>query len=47
MLDIYPGKKAKFVKNYMKAAAGSIQDAVALYIEEVRAGKFPGKEQSF
>lgn len=47
MLDVYPGKKARFVKNYMKAAAGSIQDAVALYIEEVRTGKFPGKEHAF
>jgi 3-methyl-2-oxobutanoate hydroxymethyltransferase len=47
MLDVYPGKKAKFVKNYMKAAGGSIQDAVALYVEEVRSGKFPGKEHSF
>ncbi|MBY0266095.1 MAG: 3-methyl-2-oxobutanoate hydroxymethyltransferase [Burkholderiales bacterium] len=47
MLDVYPGKKAKFVKNYMKAAAGSIQDAVALYISEVQSGKFPGKEHSF
>ncbi len=47
MLDVYPGKKAKFVKNYMKAAAGSIQDAVALYVREVREGKFPGREHSF
>ena len=47
MLDVYPGKKAKFVKNYMKAAAGSIQDAVALYVKEVREGKFPGREHSF
>jgi 3-methyl-2-oxobutanoate hydroxymethyltransferase len=47
MLDVYPGKKARFVKNYMKAAAGSIQDAVALYIKEVQSGKFPGKEHSF
>lgn len=47
MLDVYPGKKAKFVKNYMKAAAGSIQDAVALYISEVQSEKFPGKEHSF
>jgi ketopantoate hydroxymethyltransferase len=31
----------------MKAAAGSIQDAVALYVEEVRSGKFPGREHSF
>ncbi len=47
MLDVFPGKKAKFVKNYMKAAAGSIQDAVALYVAEVRSGKFPGREHSF
>lgn len=47
MLDVYPGKKAKFVKNYMKAAGGSIQDAVALYVAEVRSGKFPGREHSF
>ncbi len=47
MLDVFPGKKAKFVKNYMKAAAGSIQDAVALYVQEVRDGKFPGREHSF
>ena len=47
MLDVFPGKKAKFVKNFMKAAAGSIQDAVALYVKEVREGRFPGKEHSF
>jgi len=47
MLDVFPGKKAKFVKNYMQAAAGSIQDAVALYVSEVREGKFPGREHSF
>ncbi len=47
MLDVYPGKKARFVKNFMKAAAGSIHDAVALYVAEVRSGKFPGREHSF
>lgn len=46
MLDVYPGKKARFVKNYMKAA-GSIQEAVALYVREVRDGRFPGREHSF
>ncbi len=46
MIDVYPGKKAKFVKNYMKAA-GSIQGAVELYVKEVRAGTFPGREHSF
>ncbi len=46
MLDVYPGKKAKFVKNYMKVA-GSIQGAVELYVKEVRDGTFPGREHSF
>jgi 3-methyl-2-oxobutanoate hydroxymethyltransferase len=47
MLDIYPGKKAKFVKNYMRAANGSIHAAVELFVKEVKGGKFPGTEHSF
>jgi 3-methyl-2-oxobutanoate hydroxymethyltransferase len=46
MLDIYPGKKARFVKNYMQSAA-SIADAVARYVREVKAGEFPGAEHGF
>jgi 3-methyl-2-oxobutanoate hydroxymethyltransferase len=46
MLDIFPGKKAKFVKNYMRAS-GSIQGAVELYVKEVKAKTFPGLEHSF
>ena len=46
MLDIYPGKKARFVKNYMQGAQ-SIADAVARYVAEVKAGTFPGAEHSF
>jgi 3-methyl-2-oxobutanoate hydroxymethyltransferase len=46
MLDVYPGKKAKFVKNFMRAA-GSIQGAVELYVKEVKARTFPGPEHSF
>jgi 3-methyl-2-oxobutanoate hydroxymethyltransferase len=46
MLDIYPGKKAKFVKNYMRVA-GTIQGAVELFVKEVKAGTFPGPEHSF
>lgn len=46
MLDIYPGRKAKFVKNYMRNA-GSIQAAVEAYVKEVKAGTFPGPEHSF
>ena len=36
MLDVFPGKKAKFVKNYMRLA-GTIQGAVELYVKEVKA----------
>jgi 3-methyl-2-oxobutanoate hydroxymethyltransferase len=46
MLDVYPGKKARFVKNYMHGAA-SIGEAVSNYVREVKSGEFPGKEHSF
>ena len=46
MLDVYPGKKARFVKNFM-AGAGSIQQAVQNYVAEVKAGTFPGPEHCF
>jgi 3-methyl-2-oxobutanoate hydroxymethyltransferase len=46
MLDIYPGKKAKFVKNFLRPT-GSIQGAIELYVKEVKARTFPGPEHSF
>jgi 3-methyl-2-oxobutanoate hydroxymethyltransferase len=46
MLNIYPGKKARFAKNYMLGAQ-SIADAVAHYVAEVKSGAFPGAEHSF
>ena len=46
MLDIYPGKKARFVKNYMQGAA-SISDAVSRYVAEVKNGSFPAMEHGF
>lgn len=46
MLNIYPGKKARFAKNYMQGAA-SIADAVACYVREVKEGAFPGAEHGF
>jgi len=46
MLDVYPGKKARFVKNFM-AGAASIQEAVSDFVKEVKAGTFPGPEHSF
>jgi 3-methyl-2-oxobutanoate hydroxymethyltransferase len=46
MLDVYPGKKARFAKNYMQGAA-SIAAAVNNYVTEVKSGAFPAKEHSF
>lgn len=46
ILDVYPGKKARFVKNFM-AGAGNIADAVARYVAEVKDGNFPAKEHCF
>ncbi len=46
MLDIYPGRKARFVKNFMPGAS-SVADAIARYVAEVKAGTFPAKEHSF
>ncbi|ADE11188.1 3-methyl-2-oxobutanoate hydroxymethyltransferase [Sideroxydans lithotrophicus ES-1] len=46
MLGIYPGKKARFVKDFM-AGTGSVGQAVANYVAEVKAGTFPAPEHSF
>ncbi len=46
MLEIYPGRKARFVKNYL-AGASSIQAAIENYVKEVKAKKFPAPEHAF
>ncbi len=46
MLDVYPGKKAKFVRNFLDGAT-SIQQAVENYVQAVKDGSFPGPEHSF
>jgi len=46
MLDVFPGKKARFVRNFMKGASG-IADAVERYVRAVRDGSFPAEEHSF
>ena len=46
MLDIYPGKKARFVKNYL-AGAGSVKAAVENYVREVKGGQFPAAEHCY
>lgn len=46
MLDVYPGRKAKFVRNFMSGAAG-IGDAISRYVRAVKDGSFPAAEHSF
>jgi len=46
MLDIFPGRKAKFAKNFVENAGG-IQKAVERYVKAVKTGTFPGPEHSF
>jgi 3-methyl-2-oxobutanoate hydroxymethyltransferase len=46
MLDIYPGRKARFVRNFMAGASG-VQDAIRRYVEAVKSGAFPAPEHSF
>ena len=46
MLGIYPGKKPRFVKDFMQGA-GSIAEAVAGYVRDVKAGTFPDAAHSF
>ncbi len=44
MLGITPGHRPKFSKDFL-AGRGSVREAFAAYVEDVRAGRFPGPEQ--
>lgn len=46
MLGVYPGKKARFVKNFMQGVT-SIQGAIEAYVQAVKSKTFPAPEHSF
>ena len=46
MLGVYPGKKGRFVKDFM-AEAQSIDGAVIAYVKAVKDGSFPGPEHCY
>ncbi|MBI4693026.1 MAG: 3-methyl-2-oxobutanoate hydroxymethyltransferase [Gammaproteobacteria bacterium] len=46
ILDIAPGKRTRFSKNYM-AQVGSIHGAIEAFVAEVREQRFPTAEYSF
>ncbi|PKB22379.1 3-methyl-2-oxobutanoate hydroxymethyltransferase [Janthinobacterium sp. 64] len=46
MLGVFPGRKARFVRNFMEGAT-SIDDAVTGYVKAVKEGSFPALEHCF
>jgi 3-methyl-2-oxobutanoate hydroxymethyltransferase len=46
MLGVYPGKKGRFVKDFM-AEAQSIDGAVLAYVKGVKDGSYPGPEHCY
>lgn len=46
MLDIAPGRKPRFVRNFM-AGAGSVSAALAAYVAAVKDGSFPAPEHCY
>ncbi len=46
MLDVAPGKKARFVRNFM-AGGDSLQAAIAAYVGAVKDCSFPGPEHTY
>jgi 3-methyl-2-oxobutanoate hydroxymethyltransferase len=46
MLGVFPGKTARFVRNFMQGAA-AIDQAVTAYVNAVRDGSFPGPEHCY
>ncbi|KIF83752.1 3-methyl-2-oxobutanoate hydroxymethyltransferase [Noviherbaspirillum autotrophicum] len=46
MLGVFPGRKARFVKNFMEGQ-NSIEAAIRAYVAEVKKQSFPGPEHCF
>ena len=46
MLGVFPGRKARFVRNFMEGAS-SIDEAVTGYVKAVKDGSFPAMEHCF
>jgi 3-methyl-2-oxobutanoate hydroxymethyltransferase len=46
MLGVFPGRKARFVRNFMDGQT-SVEGAVRAYVDAVKDGSFPGQEHCF
>jgi 3-methyl-2-oxobutanoate hydroxymethyltransferase len=47
LLGLYPGKTAKFVKNFLEGNTRGIRGALEDYVQQVKSGEFPGPEHSY
>lgn len=47
LLGLYPGRPAKFVKNFLDGEIKGIQGAVAAYVAAVKQGEFPAPEHCY
>ena len=47
LLGLYPGKTAKFVKNFLRGNPAGIQGALEDYVTQVRQGTFPCDQHSY
>lgn len=46
MLDVYPGRRPRFVRNFV-TGAGSVRGAIEAYRDAVKARSFPGPEHGY
>lgn len=46
ILDVFPGQKARFVRNFMKGES-SIQGAISAFVRAVKDGSYPAPEHCF
>jgi len=44
---LYPGRPAKFVKDFLTGCAGGVQGALTEYVRAVKSGAFPGDEHAY
>jgi 3-methyl-2-oxobutanoate hydroxymethyltransferase len=47
LLGLYPGRPAKFVKNFLEGESGGIQGAISRYVEAVKRVEFPGPQHCY
>lgn len=47
MLGLYPGRPAKFVKNFLSGNVHGVQGAITAYVDAVKTGSFPAPEHCY